>query len=545
MPSISSCPTCHRDLTIPDLADRQQSLRCPLCDAQFAAEQVLADCVNFPPAAILVDAADRLPAAGFEESIGEGPQFSMSDEPVAATNAGEAWGSAALPETAEQEEGFETSHKAEEEWASPVPAESDASAAEPAVSESAEASEPAEDAGGTEDETSEKADYEAFGRQVASMRVAPKAKRQASALGALGQLMGMALGGVLGLAIGYYVLIWIGGSQADFLELRGKLPRWLRPPAGRHNSVSGPAPLAHQNTGREEPDRPFADMLGQGDVPALAVPPADSVVESVAAEVDDMPADDVTFDTGHAEPTGVETNLRFADRSTGATSQLPESYCGPKGFRLRTAAELETALEQTDRALRCPRCQKAGAIRLASFSSPAPGAEPAHSARPCEYCRGKPVLHLTADGFDRLCVLAEAVTFVQFEADDENREALRDAAETILMAIGNQRDKSEIVGRLAGERLDDSARQANGIVIAGTVQETQSEGDLFAIRLLLFGTGKQVTVVSRQAPEPSVNKRDGMVVMGSIVDTPTENLAGYSGTAPQVIWGGLHCKVVP
>ena len=54
MPSISSCPECHRDLTIPDLDDRRQSLRCPLCDAQFEAERILADSVSFPPSAIVV-----------------------------------------------------------------------------------------------------------------------------------------------------------------------------------------------------------------------------------------------------------------------------------------------------------------------------------------------------------------------------------------------------------------------------------------------------------------------------------------------------------
>jgi hypothetical protein len=32
-------------------------------------------------------------------------------------------------------------------------------------------------------------------------------------------------------------------------------------------------------------------------------------------------------------------------------------------------------------------------------------------------------------------------------------------------------------------------------------------------------------------------------VLGSIVDSPAENLVGYAGDLPQVVWGGLHLKL--
>ncbi|HET6879138.1 MAG TPA: hypothetical protein VFI31_03220 [Pirellulales bacterium] len=546
MPSISSCPTCHRDLTIPDLAERQKLLRCPLCDAQFNAEEALADSVKFPPAAIIVDAADSHGASAapeVAEQEPERPQYLMTGDAGAEAPEYEARLFTDAPQTIDTEERTEMREEPVEADAPLADSSQDAPSREAPEAGTTEASPQAENGGVASEVAGEGADYESFGRQVASMRVAPKVRRQTSPLGALGQFAGMALGGVLGLAIGYYVLIWIGGSQADFLELRGKLPRWLRPPAGGRNSAPAPGPLTKHNSGRDEAAGSIADPFLQAAAPAAhttTVTADDDAVDNS----DETTAELTPAET--AEPASVPSDAdpTLVERLPATTKPLPESYRGPKGFRLRTAADLETALEETELALRCPRCQKPGVIRLASYSAANEG-EPAALKRPCDYCRGKPLLHLTAAGFAELCELAETVTFVQFEPDDDHREQLRDAAESILMAIGGQRDKCDMVGRLAGERLEDSARQVNGIILAGAVQEAQSQGDLFAMRVLLFGSGKPVTIVSRQPPEPPLDRRDRAVVLGSIVDSPAENLAGYSGTSSQVVWGGLHFKLVP
>jgi hypothetical protein len=186
-------------------------------------------------------------------------------------------------------------------------------------------------------------------------------------------------------------------------------------------------------------------------------------------------------------------------------------------------------------------------VKLAAFTAPATerqsSTEELLNPRRCDYCRGKPLTNLTAAAFDRLCDLAEIVTFVQFDEDDPRRDDCRQAAEAIAMAVGSQRDRIDIAGRLAGARLDESQRQSNGIVLAGTVQRAQSEGDLFAIQLMLFGCGKTVTVISRQSPQPPVQRRDRVVVLGSIVDSPRDNLAGYTGNLSQVVWGGLPLKL--
>ncbi|HVX13506.1 MAG TPA: hypothetical protein VHC22_20140 [Pirellulales bacterium] len=534
MPSISSCPVCHRDLTIPDLTDRRQPLRCPLCDARFPADDALADSVSFPPAAIIVEAGE-LPSDSAEHPGERALPPSPTDEPVVPVGYVPSWSSGRPApgdsptidkpaDSAQRESSFRD--QANEDSSSPTDAYEHDEIVED-VDESDDRSDRADD--GPDNET------EAFGRQVAGMRVAHQTRKQSSPFGALGQLVGMALGGIAGLAIGYYVLMWVGGPRADFLELRGKLPRWLVP-GRRHNTVTDAVPFAKLS---DTLDSAAADVAKKRD----DFPPPPTMPDSPGNPLAD------TEQAAHQDfgQTPAEAQWPSAELAQVGPKPLPDAYRGPRGFKLRSAAELAEALDQVEHGLRCPRCQSPGAVHLASFNAAGDGTddrfEKGGTARPCAYCRGKPVLNLTASTFEQLCGLGEAVTFVQLAADDPGRERLRDGAETILLAIASQRDKSEIVGRLAGTRLDDGGRLTNGIIVAGAVQQARQEGELFAVQLLLFGSGKPVTIISRQPPEPPVARRDHLAVFGSIVDSPAENLVGYVGDLPQVVWGGLHLKL--
>jgi hypothetical protein len=52
--------------------------------------------------------------------------------------------------------------------------------------------------------------------------------------GVLAQFLGIAIGGVIGLSIGYMILLWIKGPSTDFLKVGKSLPSWMVPA-----SVSG------------------------------------------------------------------------------------------------------------------------------------------------------------------------------------------------------------------------------------------------------------------------------------------------------------------
>jgi hypothetical protein len=517
MPSISSCPACHRDLTIPELAEHRQPLRCPLCDAQFDAEQVLADSVSFPPLAIVLG-SDNPPNLSPKSSLDDDLE-SPNHEPLPREAAVQLPTEPALDHLAED-----------------IPDRAAEAEAEGIPDQHAEADPPADE-------------YESFGQQAAGMRVAPPVRRKSSPLAVLGQLAGMAIGGILGLAIGYYVLVWIGGPRADFLELRRKVPRWFVPPVRRHKAAIPSAPLFSASDGHSGSSadslnrfRPQSDVAEQPHFAPLTG--EDSLLPAIASAEPVAPSPPaIAVETAPLAP----QQDKLVERLPPDPKPLPESYHGPRGFHLQSAADLQAALDRADRALRCPHCQAPSMVRLTAFApavtTESGGSDGAVSDRPCDYCRGKQVLNLTVATFEQLCELAETVTFVKFDAEDPSRDRCRDSAEAILLAIGGDRDKSEIVGRLAGARLDDKQRGSNGILLAGIVQQTRQEGELFAIQVLLFGCGRSVTVISRRPPTPPVANRDCLLVLGSIVDSPQDNLAGYTGDLPQVVWGGLPLKL--
>jgi hypothetical protein len=240
MPCISSCPECHRDLTIPDAVEAAHRLRCPLCQAEFIAERALADAVAFPPAAIKLDGGTQRIASDQDEE----------HEPQSQQEAAAATGIA-----------------------------NEGSIEEPASGEH-------------------------------SVRVRAKTRPQASAFGLLGQFAGMAFGGVLGLAIGYYVLLWIGGPQADFLELRAKLPGWMMPPdkGNRDNERRGPRR-------RGIAERSLGDLLKESDGTAAS----DLPEEVAAAEVAPTASD--------AVPASFEQPSRLPEQPSSARPENPVPIC--------------------------------------------------------------------------------------------------------------------------------------------------------------------------------------------------------------------------
>lgn len=504
MPCISSCPACHRDLTVADYADSERRLRCPLCSAEFSAAEILADGVPFPPAAIDIEAeraaAPETPAAQ-EESLasqaavapGESAEVAESHEPAAAESESEASGDADL----EQEE----------------------AAAEPGY----------------------------------SVRSVPRRKTKTSAIGMLGHVIGMALGGVLGLAIGYYVLLWIGGPQADFLELRAKLPAWMLP--GKRAKRERPD-ARRGETDDHSHERSLADLLEEpdakpeesGDVSKVAFEAPQSAAatsDSLAAPGNAAFAENFSLGGAAGQDGQGLLNETAPDGFGDTRPKDSEAAVGPRGFSAYSADDLGLALAKAAAAIGCEHCHATGYIlrQAPGGAQRDPAAEPQRSR--CPHCHGKPIRGLTTEAFDRLCILADAVTFAQLAPDEAERDRLREQLMAALTRVADDRGKTQIIGRLAGARLDDSQRQTNGIILAGTVQSVAAEGPLYRIQIVLFGQPRTVVVYSRQAPQPGFSPADRVLILGSIVDSPSENLAGYQGRLTQVVWGGLPLKLAP
>jgi hypothetical protein len=477
MPCISSCPACHRDITLADHADSRRRLRCPLCQAEFLAEAALADSVAFPPMAIEVALGDSAP----------------NDAP---------------PDVAPR-------------------IDSDVEIEETVPHENLASEQPQE------------------ASPVYQVRSVPRAKK--TAFGFVGQLLGMALGGVLGLALGYYILLWIGGPQADFLQVRAKLPQWMLPtkrpgrqrPEARRRAVQAGAP-----------GRSLGDLLNDSDEGADESPdggdpstrPATSA--KPAASADEGPVHrQVSYDSAP----GVGADPIPSPRGEERPHDEAPAVVGPRGFSVYSADDLAFNLAKAGAALGCEHCHSTGYVPRPGPAPVQPGQDRSPEPRRvrCEHCKGKPAPGLTAEAFDRLCDLADAVTFAQLDLDDAHRDRLRMQVQAALLRVGQDQGKTQIVGRLAGARLENSQRLSNGVILAGTVQDLAAEGPLFRIQLVLFGVPKSVVVYSSQPPQPSLALHDRVLILGSIVDSPRQNLAGYSGELTQAVWGGLSLKLAP
>ncbi|HEX5442791.1 MAG TPA: hypothetical protein VFW87_03130 [Pirellulales bacterium] len=558
MPSISSCPECHRDLTIPDLDAPDHRLRCPLCEAQFPAERILADSVAFPPLALVVDEATdgvwppEPPTAAASDLSPPGPEAQdPAPAPADLAELPPAHGEPLSPAGP-----FWPASESPEEPATAPPAVADDSIA---PTEEEKAIEDAEiDVAIEADETSvlapdekvlsrgeglrDESGVDAFGGvaistgpepastdvERPSFHVAAQRRRRVSATGAIVQLLGMAAGGALGLAIGYWILLWIN-PRADFLELRGKLPAWMMP-GGRHSSLDR-APVENPGEVVAISHHSLDDPTDETDAPARQESQSSDAVQ---------PVDFIQTDTAD-----LADSPQFAEPPP---EEPPPPMFGPRGFMPHDSEELKSALDSATRALRCEYCQaKRTPSRTAdgaASSDASAGDLPPRKTPRCEHCRGTGIGNITAPVFERLCQLAETATFAQLDdADDAARDEYRHAAQDLMLLVGGDRARGEVIGRLAADRLDDSQRPSNGVILCGSVAGTRNQGELFATRIVLSGIARTVTVVSRDAPQPPFGPRDHVLILGSIIDSPANNLAGYEGNEPQVIWGGVPFKL--
>ncbi|HEV3007239.1 MAG TPA: hypothetical protein VGX78_22405 [Pirellulales bacterium] len=349
-----------------------------------------------------------------------------------------------------------------------------------------------------------------------SFKVAARPRSQSTFAGAVGQLVGIVVFGVIGLSVGYLILLWLQGPKGDILKIRDKLPRWITP--GERDEE----PPAHARSQSPEPSHETRGTHEAFDA-------------RIAAPGSDRPAN------RSIDPPGIEEQEE-SDLATSA-ADAADRPLGPLQFAPHAPAELAAALLKVHAALGCEHCGGTGFVRQAAGRESA-GAGPSGSRRVrCEHCDGKPSGKFTVDRFDELCDLAELATFLRIERTEPDWDAIRQEALRVLHRLGDDHDKAQIAGRLAGPRLDDSRRQSNGIVLAGTVHDAEPEGPLFRTRLVLFGRPRTVTVMSLAAPSPPLSAHDRVIILGSIIDSPRDNLGGYVGDLPQIVWGGLALKL--
>jgi len=370
-------------------------------------------------------------------------------------------------------------------------------------------------------------------------------------------LIGVVGGGLLGLSIGYVALLKVFGLSYDFLEIADKLPEWATSPipALQHRAGIGNQPPGNERGLKELLDAPDEPPTVNVPFPdAGAFPAGAPAPHASPAPPFEEPPPPAPFMPGAGEPKSEAPPPEqrpanpFGDAPPKGAAATQAPVPGPRNFTPYSAEDLTLAVNEVSSAMRCPVCNGTGSTTRTVVTSPREikGAKVQQTSErhvACEACGGKPIAKMTPELYAKLSHLAEVVTFVA--RGDTNAWSQREAVQTLLVTVGTDQKAAEAVGRLSGFQLDQNQHKDTGIALAGTVQQLSQTGNLYTMRLVLFGLPKPVTVVSWRPAQPAIREHDRVLILGCIVDNPAENLAGYEGRLPQVVWGGLPVKLPP
>lgn len=481
MAQISSCPACAKQVSVP-MVHPASKVRCPLCQAEY----------------VLQAALDLVP-----------PMLTILDLPVGATAfapAGVAtMGVGSMEHASAVEDGEEVDTEVEGK-ASSLDDLMDDSRADEDVFERAETStdELSFHHGGPmpADAAAEMLSTEFGEESVAGVSAAASAamrrKREPSMIG---NLIGVIGGGVVGCGLAYFIVLWVGGPEKDFLELGPKLPKWMLPAAFNQASTAVVTPMSRHPTPADL-DEVKQAAQGAGENLKLNVPELPNLPEGEEAANQVLPlateapesADDVAGDLAN-DPTSVAANAALGPKQTATFAAADVDGLLGEISSLRAALADTTALE--------PAARK----------------------------------KLKGKYYRKIYRLAEFVTFAR------DADAATANATALLVELGSDATQLNEIGKAftTWMSLDPSKRgDAKGVLLAGTVEEIAKTGEMHRMRILTAGDKISVSIYA--PTKPGLAQGDTVLVLGSIIPHPKESLENFTDDESTVVWHGLSVK---
>jgi hypothetical protein len=336
------------------------------------------------------------------------------------------------------------------------------------------------------------------------------------------------VGGLVGLAIGYYVLMWLRGPDIDVLNVAQYLPESMLPssfqsktpqvaltapttapqapaPAETAEDAATPAETAEVTESAEsEPSTDTAATPSES-----STPPAEGVETASASAVGDryatesaQPATESTpAEIPASEPAVLEPPAAapLADGGPGAT---PATVANAPSF---TATDVEASLAAAKEAQ--PKLM-AGSLTDSDAVKTA---------------KGKAYLAL-AD-------LSQKVTFAsQAEA------AVSQADELFKTTLADEHTRTELA-QIAPKWISFGKRSHNGVFFAGSLGAPENKGSVIE-SVCELAPGKSVTLLVPTALASQLTSGQQIGVIGWIVDGPVDHVSGYTGSAQQAIFVG-------
>jgi len=147
-----------------------------------------------------------------------------------------------------------------------------------------------------------------------------------------------------------------------------------------------------------------------------------------------------------------------------------------------------------------------------------------------------PTAQMPLETHQELCRLAHVLTFAAGDPDAGVLPEHKRAAREILKSYVNDSKQIDWIGRLAAGLLKDEELQG-GVLLAGTAGQFAYWAGMHETTVQLPGDSGSIGVLSDR-PLPFA-AGDTVVILGSIVHDPTENIVSYTGNQPVVVWLGM------
>jgi hypothetical protein len=313
----------------------------------------------------------------------------------------------------------------------------------------------------------------------------------------VGTLVGTAVGGVVGLSLGYYVLLYLMGPQIDFLEVAQYLPQSMLPASFQSTAME----MAEAPEKPAPPAEAAADVARDDDTataPASYTESADESVEGDKAAVASYLDESSESEEPPAGPASYD-----APPEASAAEPLPIS--GPT----YSAEQLSTVLDEAEQA-------QMGLVD-GDLSDAA-------------------VRRTKGLSYAKLCDLAHALTFFDRSSPAENAAELERRAEQLFReTLADAHARGE-VARIATIWIESPHRRHGGVFLAGSVGGGEIAGDVYEYRLSTED-GSELTLLMPQPLDPETDaSSQPLGIVGTIVEKPADEIAGYSGAASRAIW---------
>jgi hypothetical protein len=461
MPAIVNCPKCDAQVSLPVGADPVWRVRCPLCRKDFP----LAEALDTAPPVLIV--LDKVRAA-------DGGTPSEAD-----CHAFDAEDISTLPD---------------------IEISLDNSSAEISVAVAATQSADVEQ----QLPLREADDYiDVNGLSTQGM---PHSTREGYHW--VGRFAGIVGGGVVGLMLGYFALLWLGGPSRDFLHVGPKLPSFILPDSFATTVATAPSIRRDQPNGTSQ----HAAANGTGHQsqtePTSAGHEIPDSIESVQVPGD--PRD---------TPRTVPGSDWEPPAESASAARQPAMPVQPAPWDVSQGPAF--SVSAIDRALQAAR--NASDVLAKSNLADA-------KARPA-----------MGTAYRELCDLAEAITYPEAGIDsDLLYRRRRDAGKLVRQLV---RTKRHDLARITDYWIDLPRRSGSGIVLVGRVEDIRriDTADIYELRISLSGK-RTVTVLS--SVEPPLEMDDQAIVLGSIVDHPAAGFEALHDGDQVTVQAGVIRRVL-